>query len=160
VLEGGLWRLICSNGAVVSDAVLANLHVPHKGNIGDVISISHEIVEQFPKVLDSVEKFQALRLEAPEQKAFATAALSLRYDEGQAPITAEQLIAPRRREDTEPTLWNTFNTVQEKLVNGGDRYRTEAAPAPDTTPYPTAVCGPARSRASPKTPALTRRCGR
>jgi hypothetical protein len=42
------------------------------------------------------------------------------------------VIAPRRREDDEPTLWNTLNTVQERLVNGGDRYRTEAQPATDT----------------------------
>jgi hypothetical protein len=135
VLEGGLWRLICLNGMVVSDGTLANLRVTHKGNIGDVISITHDIVEQFPKVLDSVERFSALRLEAPEQKAFANAALSLRYDEGQAPITAEQVIAPRRREDVEPTLWNTFNVVQERLVNGGDRYRTEAQPATHEAAY-------------------------
>jgi hypothetical protein len=109
--------------------------VPHKGNVGDVISITHEIVEQFPKVLDSVERFQQLRLEAPEQKAFASAALSLKYDEGQAPVTAEQILTPRRPEDREPTLWNTFNVVQERLVNGGDRYRTEAQPATAETPY-------------------------
>jgi hypothetical protein len=135
VLEAGLWRLVCLNGMVVSDALLGSLRVKHQGNVGDVISISHEIVEQFPKVLDSVERFQALRLEAPEQRAFAAAALTLRYDEGQAPVTPEQVIAPRRREDAEPTLWNTFNVVQEALVQGGDRYRTPDQPATAETAY-------------------------
>jgi hypothetical protein len=69
ILEGGLWRLACLNGMVAPDAVLASLRVRHTGNVGDVISITHEIVEQFPRVLDSVEKFQQLRLEAPEQRA-------------------------------------------------------------------------------------------
>jgi hypothetical protein len=133
VLEGGLWRLVCSNGMVVADAVLGKLRVRHTGNVGDVVSISHEIVEQFPKVLDSVERFQQLRLEPPEQKAFAAAALTLKYDE-QSPVTPEQVLQPRRSEDREPTLWNTFNVVQESLVQGGDRYRTPAHAATAETP--------------------------
>jgi hypothetical protein len=133
-LDGGLFRLACLNGMMVSDAVLASMRVKHQGNIGDVISISHEIVEQFPRVLDSVERFQALRLEAPEQKAFATAALALRYDDA-APVTPEVVLQPRRRDDMDPTLWNTFNRVQEALVGGGDRYRTPAQPRTPETAY-------------------------
>jgi hypothetical protein len=133
--DAGLFRLACLNGMMVSEAMAASMRVKHQGNIGDVISISHEIVEQFPRVLDSVERFQALRLEAPEQKAFATAALALRYDEGAAPVTPEQVLVTRRRDDAEPTLWNTFNRVQEALTQGGDRYRTEAQHATAETPY-------------------------
>jgi hypothetical protein len=68
VLEAGLWRLVCTNGMVVSDSLFANLRVPHKGNTGDVISISHEIVQEFPKVLDSVERFQQLKLQPPSRR--------------------------------------------------------------------------------------------
>ena len=57
--------------------------------------------------------------EAPQQAAYASAALSLRYDEGEAPIRPEQVIRPRRTDDRDPSLWNTFNVVQENLVNGG-----------------------------------------
>lgn len=37
------------------------------------------------------------------------------------------MLRPQRREDAEPTLWNTLNTVQESLIRGGNRYtlRTE-----------------------------------
>ena len=134
-LDAGLLRLACLNGMVVSDRTLASMRVKHQGNIGDVISITHEIVEQFPKVIDAVEGFQALRLAPPEQQAFATAALSLRYDEGEAPITPAQVLAPRRTVDAAPTLWNTLNTVQESLINGGDRYRTLAQPATSERAY-------------------------
>jgi hypothetical protein len=133
--DAGLFRLACLNGMMVSEAMAASMRVKHQGNIGDVISISHEIVEQFPRVLDSVERFQALRLAPPEQTAFATAALALRYDDA-APVTPAQVLVTRRREDAEPTLWNTFNRVQEALVNGGDRYRTMARRTPEMAYVP------------------------
>jgi Domain of unknown function (DUF932) len=123
-LDAGLFRLVCTNGMVVPHGNLEALKVRHTGNIGDVISITHEIVEEFPKVIDSVEQFSRLRLTAPQQQAFATAALTLKYDDA-APITPDRLLEPRRYEDREPTLWNTLNTVQEKLIQGGDRYRTQ-----------------------------------
>lgn len=123
-LDSGLFRAVCTNGLVVGDSIVSHVDVKHRGNPGDVVEATFEIVEQMPKVIESVEKFQALRLEAGEQKAFATAALALRYEDGEAPVSPERLIAPRREEDVAPTLWNTYNVVQERLVQGGDRYRT------------------------------------
>lgn len=123
-LMGGLLRSICTNGLVIGDHLIEPVKVRHTGRTDDVLDATFEVIEQFPKVLDSVQSFQRLQLAAPEQRAFATAALALKYDEGQAPITAEQLVRPQRSQDAEPTLWNTFNVAQERLLNGGDRYRT------------------------------------
>lgn len=123
-LDAGLFRLVCTNGMVVSSGNLSQINVRHSGNPGDVISISHEIIEEFPKVLSTVNEWGQKLLPAPARDAFASAALVLKYgDEEPAPITPEVLLQPRRGEDREPTLWNTFNVVQEKLIGGGDRYR-------------------------------------
>jgi len=124
-LHSGLFRLVCTNGMVVADGLVNHVNVRHTGDPGDVIDVAYEVVEQFPKVLESVEKFQALRLTAPQENAFATAALQLRYDEGEAPITPAQVVTRRRTADMEPTLWNAFNSAQENLVQGGTRYRSE-----------------------------------
>lgn len=121
-LDSGLFRLVCTNGMVVGDGVVSHINVRHTGNPDGVIDATYEILEQMPRVIESVESFSRLRLEAPEQAAFATAALSLRYDED-APITPAQVLQARRREDVEPTLWNTFNRTQEALTQGGTRYR-------------------------------------
>ncbi len=72
---------------------------------------------------------KALALQPEEQRAFATAALALRYGErteGQppAPITAEQLNEPRRAEDVGANLWSTFQRVQENAIRGGLPGRT------------------------------------
>lgn len=122
-LDAGLFRLICLNGMVVSEGNISQINVRHSGSSDGIIEASYQIVDQFPKVLDSVERFSALRLTAPQQKIYAEAALELRYDAGTAPISAEQVIRPRRTADADATLWNTFNAAQENLITGGLRGR-------------------------------------
>ncbi len=77
----------------------------------------------------SSEAMKALELQPDEERAFATAALTLRYgdrSEGQppAPITAEQLIEARRPEDLGHSLWTTFQRVQENAMRGGQPGRS------------------------------------
>jgi hypothetical protein len=122
-IDAGLFRLICLNGMMVSQGNVEQVNVRHSGGSDGIIEASYQVVEQFPKVIDSVERFSRLRLNAPQANAFAEAALSLRYDENESPITPAQLIAPKRREDMEPTMWNTLNVTQEHLIRGGDRGR-------------------------------------
>lgn len=119
-IDAGLMRLVCMNGLTVSAGEHSAMKVRHSGSADGIIEASYEVVEQFPKVLQSAEQFAQLRLSAPQQNAFAEAAIALRYDEN-APIQAAQVIRPRRPADVAPNLWNTFNTVQEHLVQGGIR---------------------------------------
>jgi len=123
VLDGGIWRQVCLNGMCVCDSVINSIRTRHTGNADAVIEASFEVVEQMPKAIDSVESFQRLQLTAPEQTAFANAALQLRYDD-QAPVTPAQVATPRRYEDREQNLWSTFNVVQENLTQGGLRGRS------------------------------------
>lgn len=136
-LLAGLFRLICSNGLMVGDGIVDHIstrHVGSKSAADAVIEATYQVIEDQPKVMASIESFSALRLEAPEQRAFGAAALSLKYDDGAAPVTAEQVIRPKRYADQEPTLWNTFNVVQEHLVNGGDAYRSDTLRRQRTRP--------------------------
>ncbi len=119
VFDAGLLRLVCLNGMKVGAGTIAAIRARHTGKVDGIIDAAFEVVEQFPKVLDSVERFSQLKLEAPQQAAYAEAALMLKYDEGSAPVTPAMILQPERAEDAEPTLWNTFNTVQEHLIGGG-----------------------------------------
>jgi len=120
----GMLRFVCCNGMVVGD-VVEDIRVPHKGNVqGEVIEGAFRVLEQFEAVDESVDAMKALQLSALEQRALATAALDLRFGErteGQAPapITAEQLLEARRSEDRDPSLWTTFQRLQENSVRGG-----------------------------------------
>ena len=125
----GIYRFICGNGLIIGEHLIPPVKIAHRGgaNAADaVIEATYSVIDETPKMLGSIERFQRLQLDAPEQRAFATAALGLRYEDEQAPITVEQVLAPRRREDAEPTLWATFNRVQESLVAGGNSYRAES----------------------------------
>jgi len=125
----GVFRFVCCNGLVVG-TVANDIRIPHKGNIqDDVIEGAFRVLEDFEAVDASAEGMKALTLKVDEQRAFATAALALRYgerSEGEppAPITADQLIEARRPEDLGHSLWTTFQRVQENALRGGQRGRS------------------------------------
>lgn len=133
-IMAGLFRLICTNGLIAGE--MFDMHrVRHTGRpdqvIDNVIDASFRVVSEVPRVVDAAHHMGALQLSEGEQRAFATAALQLRWDgeEERPPISADQLLAPRRMADNGPDLWHTMNRVQEGLMRGGQRYRSSATPA-------------------------------
>ena len=125
----GVFRFVCCNGLVVG-SVSNDIRIPHKGNVqDDVIEGAFRVLEDFEAVDASTADMKALTLNDGEQRAFATAALALRYGErteGQppAPVSAEQLIEARRPEDLGHSLWTTFQRVQENAMRGGQPGRS------------------------------------
>ena len=123
-LMAGIFRLICSNGMIVADSMLASISIRHTGDIvREVISGSRQLTDGVPRMLGVVRDWQAIELTPDEQGVFASAAHTLRFDaEGHVntPIHPRQLLAPRRAEDaTGNDLWRTFNRIQENVIKGG-----------------------------------------
>ena len=119
-LFSGAFRFICTNGLIFGDICEA-VKVPHKGNVVDqVIEGSYTVIENAKMGIESAREMNAIQLSAPEQNAFAEAALALRFeDPAKAPVRLDQVIRPKRHADVDPTLWNIFNRAQENLVRGG-----------------------------------------
>lgn len=121
-LIGGVFRFVCENGMVCGDK-FEEIRVRHSGKIVDeVIEGTYKVVSSFDRIMAESEAMKAIELRPAEQVAFAEAAAVLRFDldEGQrSPITAEQLLRPRRAEDARPDLWTVFNRVQENTIRGG-----------------------------------------
>lgn len=121
----GVFRFVCSNGMVVADSLLESIHIRHQGDvIQQVIDGSHRILKQAPKVQDTIAQWSNLLLAPAEQKLLAQSAHSLRFpvdeETGKAntEVIADQLLAPRRSNDSGSDLWSTFNRVQENCVKG------------------------------------------
>jgi hypothetical protein len=139
----GLFRFICCNGLVVGE-VVDDIRIPHKGNIqGEVIEGAFRVLEEFEAVEQHAEAMKALQLEPPEETAFATAALALRFGERvveetgghrPAPVTAEQLTQPRRPEDAGHSLWANLQRVQENVIRGGQPGRSAQGHRMQTRP--------------------------
>src|SRR5690606_12230749 len=114
------------NGLVCGDT-LADVRVPHKGNVADqVIEGAYEVLQGFEHVQQSRDAMRAITLDDGEAQVFAKSALTLKYDHsGKAlPITESQVLRPRRLDDKGSDLWSIFNRVQEHLVKGGLTGRT------------------------------------
>lgn len=125
-MSAGLYRLVCSNGMVVSDADFGSIKTRHTGDIvTDVIEASYKIVEDFPALMDKVQTFKALPMPEQAQIAYAQSAAMLRWDDKEStPIQPEALLSVRREADKSNDLWTTYQRVQENLVKGGLRGRT------------------------------------
>ena len=123
-LLAGIFRFVCSNGLIAGD-VCNDVRVRHSGNVVDnVIEGSYTVLDNLREITSRIDDYRGTQLTPQQQLAFANAALALRYDEGEAPIQAEQLVRPRRSADANRDLWSTFNVAQEHLIKGGVRGRS------------------------------------
>lgn len=124
-IMAGLYRLVCSNGLMAFSPSFGSYSIKHVGFKSDeVIEASYKIIEQVPLLASSIGEMKSLELTKPEQEAFAKAALEIRWEDGKAPLTPEQILLTRRYDDRKDNLWTTFNAVQENMIKGGLRGRT------------------------------------
>jgi hypothetical protein len=119
----GLFRLVCGNGLVISDKTLVHMGRRHSGSIIDIMAEVEVVLEQIPLIIANVTSMMNKVLTQAQRTSFATQALALRYadEEGKvlSPITAPDLLVPRREIDKGNDLWRTFNVVQENMMRGG-----------------------------------------
>ncbi|WP_318366472.1 DUF932 domain-containing protein [Enterobacter sp.] len=114
----GMFRFVCTNGMVCGDT-FGEIRVPHKGDIvSQVIEGAFEVVKTFDEVDESMDLLKSVSLSPSEQHLFANAALEYKYGEEHLPVTASQILEPRRYEDRKTDIWTTFNRVQENLIKG------------------------------------------
>ena len=120
-LRMGLFRVVCTNGLIVSRGAFPAYRVSHRGNVVDeVITGAIELAGRFDTLARQVERMEQRRLCPDEQRRFAERALALRYpDPGQGGMPASRLLTCRRAEDAGDDLWSTFNRCQENLLRGG-----------------------------------------
>jgi hypothetical protein len=126
-LNCGVFRAICVNGLVAGDSY-SQMKVRHTGSVDDILNATFEMVGEFPKLMAAAEGFSQLQLTAPQQEAFASAALDLRYDAETkpSPVTPAQILKPRRSADAGKDLFSTFNVIQEHMIQGGVQGRNPA----------------------------------
>lgn len=122
----GLYRLVCSNGLVVSSAELLNMTVRH---INYDFSVLREIVntsiEKIPSIISTMNTMRHIELSNDEKKELATAVVKIRKgveDDEQINVddeTIADILQPVRTEDKSNDLWTIFNVCQEKMIKGG-----------------------------------------
>lgn len=128
----GLYRQVCANGLMVCSSEISSIRTRHSGRqdiLKEVIDGSFEVIENAPAVAARVAEFKQILLPAPQQEAFAHAALEIKSENAPNTFDAARLLQVRRYEDkgdedNRRDLWKTMNVVQENLIRGGVRGRS------------------------------------
>lgn len=124
-LFAGLFRIRCLNSMVASAGTIDTVKVRHTGKdiVGKVIEGTFSVVENAKQALAAPEQWAQIVLDREERLAMAEAARVLRFGDAEGnvntPITADQLLMTRRRDDNENNLWTNFNVMQENVIRGG-----------------------------------------
>lgn len=118
----GIYRLVCENGLVIQSESFGDKKIRHKGYTFSVCrEMVNEIVLELPNVLEQIGKMKEKSLTKPQQNDFAIGAQAIRWPElrGKKDVEERDLLEVERDEDKGDNLWNVFNRVQEKIINGG-----------------------------------------
>jgi hypothetical protein len=120
-LRMGLFRVVCTNGLIVSRGAFPAYCVPHRGNVVDeVVAGALKLSESFECLAAQVEHMEQRQLFKDEQLQFAERSLALRYpNPAEAGMQPSQLLTCRRVEDSGNDLWTVLNRCQEALLRGG-----------------------------------------
>tara|TARA_R110000782_G_scaffold102791_7_gene190214 strand:+ start:2875 stop:3648 length:774 start_codon:yes stop_codon:yes gene_type:complete len=120
-LRGGLFRMVCANGMVISEQDFGTINLRHIGfEASQVVAASTSLIENTTRMSDKINNWKSIELSPNEQQAFFIDAAELRFDSPSEDIIAN-VSTSRRREDDGTDLWRTFNRAQENIIRGGFR---------------------------------------
>jgi hypothetical protein len=120
-IMAGFFRLVCSNGMIVSSGMNNSLNVMHmKLDQVGIQTLASGVTGLLNTASEQVELFKQRKLSKIEQSVLANYAVEVRYRNYATPkIEAKQMLTTRRDEDKADDLWSVFNRVQENVVRGG-----------------------------------------
>ena len=120
-LMGGIFRMVCSNGMVISESDFGKIHIRHIGfEPKQVVEASRALITNATKVSDKIGNWQTINLSERSQKDFFADAAKIRFENPSDDIIKE-MSQVRREADRGTDLWRTFNVAQENLIRGGFR---------------------------------------
>ena len=127
-LDVGIFRLVCSNGMVIKTQDFGSMKVRHYGYDFEAIkSAVTELMQSIPGYLKQVEEMKQQKLEKDQMLDFARKAAMLRFaktneESIEKIVDLTDFLESTRKEDEGDGLWEVFNRVQEKVVNGKFQY--------------------------------------
>lgn len=127
-LFSGIFRLICSNGAIVQAADFGSFSIRHSGRrdlYEQVREATSRIMDDMPTIMGRIADWKHIILPRTAQIDFARKAMEMKPNPA---ISAVQLLTSRRVEDDTDgdgnrDLWRSYNVIEESLFRGGIRGR-------------------------------------
>jgi hypothetical protein len=112
----GIFRLVCSNGLVISDADFNNVSIRHINYTFETLqSKIGEVIAKLPNLVQKINLFKSTQLTDVQMQDFAAKAMQLRTKQR---VNIMDVLNADRPQDAGTDLWVVFNRVQEKLLGG------------------------------------------
>ena len=112
----GIFRLVCSNGLVVSDADFNNVSIRHTNYTFETLQTKiQEVINKLPGLVQKINLFKSTQLTEAQMADFAQKAAALRTKKT---VNIMDLLTADRPQDAGNDLWVVFNRIQEKVVGG------------------------------------------
>ena len=127
-LDVGIFRLICSNGMVIKSQDFGSMKIRHYGyDFSTIKDAVNDLMEKIPGYLQQVEDMKQHKLEKEQMLEFARKAAMLRFAKSNEEsidkiVDLSDFLESTRKEDDGDGLWEVFNRIQEKVVNGKFQY--------------------------------------
>lgn len=121
-MHAGVFRLVCTNGMVVSDGAVGDIKLGHhRLTMDKVLVAANSILEASDRVKNVIADWRQLNVSRDDALHLAEQGIILRWHElDKAPVTPGDVIGTiRRDEDKGSNLWEVFNRVQENIVRRG-----------------------------------------
>ena len=116
----GIFRIVCSNGLVISDADFGVMSIRHMNYTFESLqSKVAEMISKLPGLVQKINLFKTTVLTEPQMIDFATKASALRTKKT---VNIMSVLEPTRKEDVGNDLWLVFNRIQEKVLGGSYTY--------------------------------------
>ena len=129
-LEAGIFRLVCSNGMVIKSEDMGSVSIRHMGYDFKIIKEAVDnLMEKVPLILNKIDKMKETELTEEEIIEFAKKAAKLRFQDLNEKtkieeiVDIDELLEVKRKEDKGNKLYEVFNRVQEKIINGTFQYK-------------------------------------
>jgi hypothetical protein len=116
----GIFRLVCSNGLVISDADFNNVSIRHVNYSFETLQTKiQEVIAKLPGLVQKINLFKSTILTEAQMADFAAKAAALRNKQT---VNIMDLLKADREQDKGDDLWVVFNRIQEKVISGGYGY--------------------------------------
>jgi hypothetical protein len=115
----GLFERICANGLVVG-ARATDIRIKHVSVTEEALRAAmQECLRALEAALNISERMKAITLDPTQQLNLAQDVIEMVWEDGAYSILPNQLLWNYRQNQRVPTLWNTYNTIQERIIRGG-----------------------------------------
>lgn len=122
IMSMGFIRKICSNGLIGFSGEFGKFTIRHDHVPEDLNTVLSRFGSLVNMMLEKAERLSNVVLSPDQRFDFARKAADIRFGESADADKANALLRVHRSADNGPTLWQTYNVVQENAIKGCAKY--------------------------------------